>query len=156
VVALTHQKTNYRDTYLVDLPLPAVADSPPTRATRVVVRLKNVPDQPRDGAVSALVRVTGERLVQTEQGWTSAGGDDVRVYGLAEEPVRYNLCREAVLDSLRRHGLQPSHLGDFAFQDEWEQHRNRIEVGAVNLGGAVSRYLAAPADEDDFEDDRWQ
>jgi intracellular sulfur oxidation DsrE/DsrF family protein len=156
VVTLNHLATNYRDTYLVDVPLQAVADHPPIRATRVVVRLKNVPDEPRDKAVEVLVRVTGEKLVQTPGGWVSDGGGDVRVYGLAEEPVRYGLCREAVLDSMRRHGIDPAHLADFAFQDEWDVHKQRIEVGAVNLGGAVSRYLATPPGEADVEDDRWQ
>ncbi|HYN29506.1 MAG TPA: hypothetical protein VES95_06510 [Dermatophilaceae bacterium] len=153
MATLTHLATNYRDIYLVDVPLPAVADHPPIRATRVVVRLRNVPDERRRGVVQVLLRVTGEKLLKTEQGWTSSGGQDVRVYGLAEEPVRYNLCRDAVLASLRRHGLELSDLAESPFRDEWEEHRQRVEVGAVDLGGAVGSYLEQPLGED-AEDDR--
>lgn len=152
---LSHLATTYTDVYLVEVPLKATADHPAVRATRVVVELEGVPDQHGRHQAKVHVTVTGERIVQ-RNGRHVTSGAEVRVFGLAEEPVRYTLCRDAVLDSLRRHDLDLSDVGPFTFEQPWEEYARSSAAGAVNLSGAVSRYLlGGDKGAGDLEDDRF-
>lgn len=152
---LKHLDTTYVDSYLTDTILEPRADHPPIRATRVVVELEHVPDAHGQRAAKVHVTLTGEKIVRAADGtFTTMNTGEVRVFGLAEEQTRYDLCRQAILESLVRHDLEVSDLSSFAFQDEWDTHRSTLGVGAVNLSGAVSRHLHNPDGEDE-EDDRW-
>lgn len=129
------------DVYQIDVPLRAFNDHPPIRATRAQVSVRHLPD---DHHLPATVRVTltGEKIVSNGKGYTTVD-NDVRIYGLAEEPVRYNLCRDAVLATLERHGIDHADVRDFAFLHEWDDHRVRGNASAVDLSGAVSAEIHA-------------
>ena len=90
------------------------------------------PDTPRHARVR--VTVTGERLQHRDGGWASTGSE-VRAYGLAEEPVRYGLCREAVLDALARHDLSPRDVVGFAFLEDWDEHAATLDSGTADMSG---------------------
>lgn len=150
---LTHLASTYTDIYLVEVLLEASADHPAIRATRVVVELEGVADQHGLHQAKVHVTMTGERVVQVDGRYVTTGSE-TRVYGLAEEPVRYTLCREAVLESLARHDLDDSDVAPHTFDKPWEEYSRSVEAGAVNLSGAVSRYLLL-ADHQDLEDDRF-
>ena len=135
MTTLQHFEAAYTDTYLTDVLFDAFNDHPPIRARRVTVHTDHDtgPDTPR--TVRVRVTVTGERLQRIDDGWASAG-PAIRAYGLAEEPVRYGVCRMAVLDALGRHGLEPGNVAGFAFLQEWEEHERTLDAGTADLSGS--------------------
>ncbi|MFN8192170.1 MAG: hypothetical protein U0R78_17440 [Nocardioidaceae bacterium] len=133
---LQHLESSYTDVYQIDVPLRAFNDHPPIRATRVIVSVRHLPDDHHQPA-TVRVSLTGEKIIATENGFATVD-NDVRVYGLAEEPIRYNLCRDAVLATLERHEIAHDDVRDFAFLVEWDEHRADIDTRAVDLSGAMS------------------
>jgi hypothetical protein len=131
---LQHFEAAYTDTYLTDVLFDAVNDHPPVRATRVTVHTDHVSETGGQRTVRVRVTVTGDPLQRTDDGWSTTG-PGVRAYGLAEEPVRYGLCREAVLDALDRHGLASADVDGFAFLAPWEEHERTLDAGTADLSG---------------------
>ena len=131
---LQHFEAAYTDTYLTDVLFDAVNDHPPVRATRVTVHTDHVSETAGQRTVRVRVTVTGDPLQRTDDGWSTTG-PGVRAYGLAEEPVRYGLCREAVLDALDRHGLASADVDGFAFLAPWEEHERTLDAGTADLSG---------------------
>ncbi|WP_431473383.1 hypothetical protein [Ornithinimicrobium sp. W1665] len=113
MTTLQHFEAAYTDVYQTDVLFEAVNDHPPIRATRVTVYTDHVSEAGNERTVRVRVTVTGDRLQPTDDGWATAG-PAIRAYGLAEEPVRYDVCREAVLEALQRHGLEPGDVAGFA------------------------------------------
>jgi len=136
VSELQHLESSYTDVYQIDVPLRAFNDHPPIRATRAIVSVRHLPDDHHQPA-TVRVSLTGEKIIATETGFATVD-NDVRVYGLAEEPIRYNLCREAVLETLERHEIAHDDVRDFAFLVPWEDHSAEIDTRAVDLSGALS------------------
>lgn len=134
---LKHLETSYTDVYQTDLPLRAFNDHPPIRATRVIVTILHLPDEGGDHSAKVRVAVTGEKIVSTDGGFRTEG-HDIRVYGLAEEPVRYGLCRDAVLTTLERHEVSLDLVADFGFLEEWSEHMHTSNSRAVDFSGAMS------------------
>lgn len=131
---ISHVEAAYTDTYLTDVLFEAFNDHPPIRATRVTVSTDHVAEPGVARRVGVRVSVSGERLQQQQDGWTTLG-PAVRAYGLGEEPVRYGLCREAVQDALARHGLGPEDVVGFAFLQPWEEHAATLDAGTSDLSG---------------------
>ncbi|MFN8194101.1 MAG: hypothetical protein U0R80_07440 [Nocardioidaceae bacterium] len=134
---LKHLESSYTDVYQIDVPLRAFNDHPPIRATRVIVSVHHVPDDGGDHTAKIRVSVTGEKIVARNGGYHTEG-DDIRVYGLAEEPIRYGLCHDAVLATLALHEIPLDAVADFAFLEEWGEHAGAIDVSAVDLSGSIS------------------
>lgn len=152
---LVYLGSTYIDVYMADVPLKAVNDHPPIRATRVVVELEGAHDTTGSGKAKVHISITGERIVALPGGtFTTANTGSGQVFGLLEEQNRYELCRQAILTSLAKHRMTPADLVAFPFEQDWHDHVRTMAVGAVNLGGAVSRYLQHPG-QDDVEDDRF-
>lgn len=153
---LTHLATSYVDLFRVDVPLGAFADHPPMRATSAIVELQDVPDERGTGSAKVHVILRGERIIPTTDGYTLEGSGQRQIFGLLEEPERFELCRRVVLASLERHGLGVDDFVAVPFLRSWDEFRSTLDVGAVNLGGAVSRYLHFhDAETPDVEDDRF-
>lgn len=131
---LQHFEAAYTDVYQTDVLFEAVNDHPPIRATRVTVHTDHVSEGGSQRTVRVRVTVTGDRLQPTDDGWATAG-PAIRAYGLAEEPVRYDVCREAVLEALQRHGLEPDDVVGFAFLSPWEEHERSLDAGTADLSG---------------------
>ncbi|MFK5647404.1 hypothetical protein ACI3ET_12860 [Ornithinimicrobium sp. LYQ121] len=131
---ISHVEAAYTDTYLTDVLFEAFNDHPPIRATRITVETDHVsePGAPRE--VRVRVSVSGERLQRRDDGWATTG-PVVRAYGLGEEPVRYGLCREAVLEALARHDLTAEEVVGFAFLQPWEEHAATLDTGSSDLSG---------------------
>lgn len=140
VTTLQHFEAAYTDTYLTDVLFDAFGDHPPIRARRITVHTDHVsePDVPRQ--VRVRVTVTGDRLQQVEDGWATAG-PAIRAYGLAEEPVRYGVCRKAVLDALERHKLTPDDVVGFAFLAPWEEHERTHDAASADMSGTGGAHL---------------
>lgn len=139
MTTIAHFEAAYTDSYLTDVLFEAFNDHPPIRATRITVHTDHVsePDTPRQARVR--VTVTGERLHRLPDGGWATSGPSVRAYGLAEEPVRYGVCREAVLDALDRHDLAPQDVVGFAFLQPWEDHEATLDAGSADMSGMRSQ-----------------
>ncbi|MGO0575277.1 hypothetical protein [Ornithinimicrobium panacihumi] len=135
MTTLQHFEAAYSDTYLTDVLFDAFVDHPPIRARRITVHTDHVSEPDVRRQVRVRVTVTGERLQKTDEGWATAG-PAIRAYGLAEEPVRYGVCRKAVLDALERHGLEPADVAGFAFLEPWDEHEKTLDAGTADLSGS--------------------
>ena len=135
---ISHVEAAYTDTYLTDVLFEAFNDHPPIRATRVVVHTDHVSEPGTPRQVRVRVSVSGERLQRRDDGWV-ATGPAVRAYGLGEEPVRYGLCHEAVLEALGRHGLTSEDVVGFAFLQPWQDHAATLDAGSADLSGMRSQ-----------------
>jgi hypothetical protein len=116
------QSTSTTDYFTVEETLPAATGYRGFEAKRATVTLEFMDD---DKVWDASVNVYGYDL--TAKGKRDMRSGDSMLFGTTDEEARYNLVRDLILDSAKRHGVDVATIDSLFVRQTWaETHQQRV------------------------------
>lgn len=111
--------TSIVDHYSSDTVFAATKTHRAAQVTRVIVEVVPAEEDPESLFVS--VRVMGYEL--TAKGTRDQRSGLTAIYGSRDEQERYELVREALLETVKRHDIDGSRIDDHFFTQTWDQYK---------------------------------